>query len=271
MAEPTQLVEDLIRRLGEGGSVDLASDPEAMGELLRAWTPVDFQLTPLSGSWARADEQGVELGLTAELTPLVEPDSDRDDDDPVSGVIQRYLHTGDAIARHENFTIPRGWNRRYRGRLVLRESAFVYEQLGIERVELSAVDVGRYVWAACGFDFISREELEMVVDAISEFAEELSLAQHHFENIEHAWEIAYMEPLREITVREVAEILGEYVDEEAGTQLVDEPGKLLLLHPNTPSWQGALDLRDIPDNFGREMLYEYTDISGRDSDIQDDF
>ena len=55
---------------------------------------------------------------------------------------------------------------------MLGRSVLIYEQLGMTRVSLSAVDIGRYVWAACGFSFISDHDRSVVTRRLTELETE---------------------------------------------------------------------------------------------------
>jgi hypothetical protein len=83
------------------------------------------------------------------------------------------IQTAAAVAHHNFFTLPPLDQGHGKGRRVVRRSLDLYDELGLERVRLLAVDIGTYVWAMAGFDFESREDRQRVMDATLAFAQEL--------------------------------------------------------------------------------------------------
>jgi hypothetical protein len=259
--DPTELVRRWLERLVTRREVDLhelvkAGDP-LMNDLLAVYTPRDFSIAPLPGSAVRVSEFGLELHLTAQLVP---PRGEAHSD--VVGVIERHFDTGAGWARHEKFELPPEWVGQGRGRLVTRESALLYEQLGIQEVTLTAVDYGRYVWAMCGFDFRVDEEREGILAAIEEFAEYLGLPLSDLESCEHAWDIGSIEG-EPLTMRQIAEGTGEPVEESRDrADSLDEkmlPGKALLLFSDYEGYEAILRLGS-GDPAGRDQLLYYTDL-----------
>lgn len=258
---PTELVRRWLERLGTRKEVDLhelveAGDP-LMNDLLAVYTPLDFSIAPLPGSTVVGSTFGLEMHLTAQLVP---PGHQAESD--VVGVIERHFDTTGAWARHEKFELPPEWVGQGRGRLVTRESALLYEQLGIREVTLTAVDYGRYVWAMCGFDFRVHEEREAILAAIAEFAEQLGLPLADLESCEHAWDIGSIEG-EPLTMRQIAEATGESVEEslDRADSLDEEmlPGKALLLFSDYEGYEAILRLGP-DDPVGRDQLLYYTDL-----------
>jgi hypothetical protein len=79
------------------------------------------------------------------------------------------------------------------------------------------------------------------------------------------WQIAFMPPAEDLTVRDALEALDPEGLEALGDSTdnldapLDRPGKVLLLAEEVPGWQGRLDLRPSDNNPGLEVLYAYTD------------
>lgn len=72
------------------------------------------------------------------------------------GILERRLLVGQGIARQVKFELPEAAQQQEKGRHMLGASVRTYEALGLDRIALAAaVDVGRYVWAVCGFSFAS--------------------------------------------------------------------------------------------------------------------
>ena len=83
---------------------------------------------------------------------------------------------------------------------MLGRSVSVYEQLGLTRISLQAVDVGRYVWAACGFSFTSEHDRAAVTQRLTELEtdSEIPISGPVSDTLE-PYDIAYAEsrdPLR---------------------------------------------------------------------------
>ena len=230
-----------------------------MPELLDAYTPPDFALRVLDGSALWIEEGALVAELSAELEPL-------SGELEGTGVVQRRIDTRRGKADHFKFQLPEAAQGAGRGRWVLRASVELYQALGITEIGLTAVDKGKYVWAAAGFAFATEESRGEVLDGI-EFAAELlgiSLADLEPDRIE-PWQIAFMPPADDFTIRDALEALDpeglEAVRDQADNlgEPLDRPGKVLLLADEVPGWQGHLDLRPSDDNPGLEYLYAYTD------------
>lgn len=260
--DPTELARDWLERLGTTKELDLhelveRQDP-LMSDLLAAYTPRDFSLLPLPGSSLVGSADGVRVDLTARLVPTGHgPDSTS------VGVIERHFDTVDGWARHEKLELPSQWVGQGRGRALTRESALLYEQLGIREVTLNAVDYGRYVWAMCGFDFRAPDERTSVLAAMADFAEELGLPLADLESCEHSWDIGSMEG-DALTMWQIASATGEEIEDspETADSLGEEilPGKALLLFSDYEGYEAVLRLGAEADPIGRDQLLYYTDV-----------
>jgi GNAT superfamily N-acetyltransferase len=259
VSAPT-ILDRWFSRIGSAEPIDLAEEGQAVvPELLAAYTPPGFELHVLDGSVLWVVEGGVVADLSAELVPESE-------DAALTGVIQRRIDTTQGRAIHLKFELPEFAQGQGRGRRVLRASADLYVALGISQIELTAVDKGKYVWAAAGFSFANDQSRAEVIDGI-EFAAELlglTLIDLDRDRIE-PWEIAFMPPAEGLTVRDALEALdpeGLELAQGAVDNLdapLDRPGKVLLLADEVPGWQGYLDLRPSDDNPGLDTFYAYTD------------
>jgi hypothetical protein len=256
--------------MGQTGLVDLEAMVEAgddtFQDVLQPFTPPGFRLLPLQGSiLTTAPNEGVRLELTGRLVP-------EDDPDGPTGVIERVVDSGARRARHEKFELPAEWTGQARGRVVTRQSALFYDELGVEEVTLTAVAYGRYVWAMCGFDFRTDEDRAEVLAAVDEFAQILDLSLFDLDQVEHSWEIATIESKRTLTLADIAEATGEALESEAASAEAKEeilPGKALLLFSELPGWEGRLDLSRAGDNPGRDQLFLYTETDGDGDDDGD--
>jgi hypothetical protein len=121
----------------------------AVPELLAAYTPEGFELRVHTGSTLWIVDGLAIAELSAELVPLSRHIEG-------TGVIQRRIDMTRGKADHVKFELPETAQGQGRGRRVLRASVELYEALGIDEIELVAVDKGKYVWAAAGFRFATR-------------------------------------------------------------------------------------------------------------------
>jgi GNAT superfamily N-acetyltransferase len=258
---PTPLVEEWLDRLATTTEVDLnadvAADEPLMADLLSPYTPRGFALRPLEGSYLLVKDGGVRLDLTALLVP-----PGADPDGPGLGVVERHFDTSGGWARHSRLELPADWQGRGLGRAMMRETALLYDGLGIGEVTLTAVDYGRYVWAMCGFDYRDPGDRASILIAVNEFADELGLSLGDLADVEHPWEIGFFEGTRPLTMGEIADARGEDVEELAGgADRLDETvlaGKALLLYSDYTGYEGVLRLGDEQETAGRDQLLAYT-------------
>jgi hypothetical protein len=223
--------------------------------VLNAWTPDGLELDVLAGSELRRDpKERLILTLSANLLSGARE----------HGSIERQLFLGSGVARHIRLELPLSAQRQEKGRHMLGRSVLAYEQLGLTRISLSAVDVGRYVWAACGFSFSSEHDRVAVTQRLTELETEsgIPISGPAWDTLE-PYDIAYAESVDPLLLRDWLEILDEpadYPDEELD-QLVTRPGKLLLLHDRTPGWDGALAIGSAEHTLGYELMRRYTGLT----------
>lgn len=209
----------------------------------------------LAGSELRRDpHERLILTLSATLVP-----ADRGGGE--HGSIERQLLIGSGLARHIRLELPQSAQRQEKGRHMLGRSVLVYEQLGLRRISLAAVDVGRYVWAACGFSFTNERDRMTIAQRLDELQNEtgIPISGPPRETLE-PYEIAYAESEDPLRLRDWLEILDEpadYPDDELD-RLVTRPGKLLLLNNRTPGWDGELRIGSAAETYGYELMRRYT-------------
>jgi hypothetical protein len=135
------LLDVWLQRLQSSEPLDLAEyGHAAVPELLAAFTPDGFELHVQPGSTLWIVDGLVVAELTAELEPVSPAIGG-------TGVIQRRIDMTQGRADHIKFELPEAAQGEGRGRRVLRASVELYRALGIDEVELTAVDRGKYVWA----------------------------------------------------------------------------------------------------------------------------
>jgi hypothetical protein len=248
------------RRLGQRERADVRDEPELVTEALGAWTPDGMRIDVLPGSELRRDpHEGLVLTLAAEFAP-----GDHRQSGPDHGSIERQLFLGAGVARHIRLELPGYAQQQEKGRRMLGRSVLIYEQLGITRISLAAVDVGRYVWAACGFSFTNQRDRAAVAGRLVDLETEtgIKVSNLDWDSLE-PYDIAYAESDDPLPLRDWLEILDEpadYHDHELD-QPVTRPGKLLLLHHRTPGWDGTLKIGTAEHTFGYELMRRYTGLT----------
>jgi len=246
------------RRLGARDRVDIRDEPDLVIEVLTAWTPNGLELDVLAGSELRRDpDEGLILTLTGEFVPG-DPGAHGHES------IERQLFLGSGVARHIRLELPQSAQQQEKGRHMLGRSVLVYEQLGLTRISLSAVDVGRYVWAACGFSFTSEHDRGVLARRLADLETEsgIPISGPAWNTLE-PYDIAYAESRDPLRLRDWLEILDEPADypSEELDQLVTRPGKLLLLHHRTPGWDGTLEIGSQAHTMGYELMRRYTGLT----------
>lgn len=243
-----------------GGVVDLTQTAELPPGLAEAWTPAGLELVPVANSSVRIVEDGeFELYLKGSL---VAPWPDW------QGLIERSLSSGGTgVARHINYFLPESFYRRRNGSTMIRRSALLYRELGLEQIQTKAFAVGKYVWARAGFDFASEVVAADVNRVVSAFAVELGLTTEPLEFFEHPWLFAALDrdpdsnlPL-EVAPRAISEaIAARSFNVQRGpapTAIVGpiRPSKALLIYADYNDWEGILDLQDESPGFKRLLSY----------------
>lgn len=246
------LLADWRTRLGSS-RVDGRALRDALPELVAAYTPIGFTLDISSTSWAKVTEDVV-VQLDGRLIPVgLEPGHRH----YAEGRIDRRINCASRSVRHEHLQLPLAWLGERRGTDCVRRSVLLYDQLGLERVTLSASAYGRYVWAVSGFDFLYPSAKSGLIGLAHRFAHRLG---HDLDlsEVEHPWEIAMLEGL--VTFRDIAEARSETVEEGqlAADELEQEMplGKAILLHGEVGDWEGVLHLG--PETLGRRLFDTYT-------------
>ena len=247
--------------MGGRDRVSLADELATFPELMDAFAPAGFALYVHRGSQITLDgDDHLRVDLAARLQPAVFQAFEQLGRTQ-TGPIERAFSTRHAAARHRVLRIPRAWAGLGRGRALLRQHVELYDALEINRVSLQAVNVGRYVWGMCGFDFVTERDREHVVYACQEFAEELD---YHVDlsGIAHPWELGAIGSVDgDVTLREIAGARGWSVDVgSVQEERLDRPmrlGKALMLFSRYEGWEGMLDLRD--GTAGRIQLMRYSE------------
>ncbi|MHB8694849.1 MAG: hypothetical protein ACYDHH_26755 [Solirubrobacteraceae bacterium] len=245
------------KRLGSRDRVDLRNEPGIIRELLAAWTPHGLELDVLAGSeLVRDPVDGLIVNFAANF---VLTSADVED----HGSIERRLLLDAGVAKHIRLELPEHSQRQRKGRHMLGASVRTYQALGLTRVSLSAVDVGRYVWAACGFSFDSEPDRAPVIARLAALAAEwdVPIPGLDWETAE-PFDIAYAESSDPIPLRDWLELLDEPADypEETLNAPVTRPGKLFLLSSQTPSWGGSLEIAPGNKTVGYELMSIYTGL-----------
>ena len=99
-----------------------------------------------------------------------------------------YLSGGKLFAENQTFFPNQEFNDLGIGSALYESQERLYRELGVEKVSLLAVDVGRYVWAKQGFDCDSRSQLSDMAEEFAAFLAREGLET--FTEIKHLWDIA---------------------------------------------------------------------------------
>lgn len=244
--------------------VDLSKEAGVAAEFIDALTPSGMHLEIHSGSELKVSDNHLELSLSANLVPATSELGDE------AGVVERRFWTSSGQVRHQKLELPQLAQGQFRGRRILRKSVALYQSIGLESIQLTAVDVGRYVWAAAGFSFANEGDRRTVARSIQTLIAEagLPLEDLDIDRVE-PYDIASAVPTSTLSLGEWCDLLElepsdddrDYLDKP-----LDRPGKLLLLAEQTPPWQGKIDLRKDESNIGLRALDVYTRESYEDHD-----
>lgn len=181
-------------------------------------------------------EVRVSAGLLSEENPVE------------AGTIQRIIRTG-GKAVHEKFFLPTNYWGGGNARSMLRAAVRLYDELEIQTVSLTAVSLGKYIWAAAGFDFADDQTREAVNVGMRLFANELGIADD-LPDFDRAWDVLALDyddqgnPVYVANQRLIRALEGrEDVDVAGAARMGDlVPSKALLLYGRYDSWDGVLDL-----------------------------
>lgn len=180
---------------------------------------------------------------------------------PGEGQIARTLRVADGVAIHEMYFLPSALQGLGIGREMVRRAVHLYDRLGIRRVEAQCDDVGKYVWARCGFDFVDEHEHTYVYEGLNNLAGRLGFEA--IPRLDHSWDYAATlgrDPATGqdtvVSAADLASALG-----------VEQPGLLggatfalgkALMRFGPGRWRGILDL--TPGGEARQVLASYTGL-----------
>lgn len=179
-----------------------------------------------------------------------------------AGIIQRVIRTGQT-ARHVLFSVPRLYWNRGNARAMLSHAVGLYDSLEIEQITLEADGLGKYIWAAAGFDFADEQIREATNTALRLFAQDLGIFDGELPDFQHPWEVLALD-LDENGNRQYVEAdrLETVLAERGEIRLIEgfRPGRMavskaLYLYSRYDSWEGILDLR--PESSSRQQLDLY--------------
>lgn len=263
----TPLHEDFLGRLNGKESVRITRDE--FPELYSAYSVDGFDLmlsSDMQCGITRRPGDELTIRFFAELLPA---GMDSTDPEIETGAIQRVIQTGASCAHHHWFVLPPEFRGRGRGRQTVRRTVDFYDALGLERVRLTALEVGTYMWAMCGFDFASERERLTVLSAAEDLARKLGFGID-ISSIQFPWQLDDLD--EETSLRDIAAVRQEGIKANPRIDaLLDEPmrlGKALLLHSDAAKgWSGVLDL--ALESPGRIQLERYCGPSHGQADEDD--
>lgn len=160
------------------------------------------------------------------------------------GFVRRVIDTHLGEARHDEFHLVPGLQGQGLARKALATTVELYGHLGIATAFVNASEVGRYVWAAAGFDFENAQARGEVLASVRPMAQLLGyeLPEHE---ISHAWELARLRPDIRVSdalaadnpeMTQFSELRG--LDPHSAIRL----GKALMLSGGCDPWVGELKL-----------------------------
>ena len=254
---------DWLERLGTTKELDLHELVERQDPLMvfpppRGIYAEGLLVLPLPGSSLVGSADGVRVDLTARLVPTGHgPDSTS------VGVIERHFDTVGGWARHEKLELPSQWVGQGRGRALTRESALLYEQLGIREVTLNAVDYGRYVWGHVRIRLPRARRTHLGPRRDGGLRRGAWATSRRLGVVRALVDIGSMEG-DALTMWQIASATGEEIEDspETADSLGEEilPGKALLLFSDYEGYEAVLRLGAEADPIGRDQLLYYTDV-----------
>jgi GNAT superfamily N-acetyltransferase len=148
----------------------------------------------------------------------------------------RREQSGQLVARHDYLFLDDQVQGQGIGREILREQFAGYDAIGVDRVDLRAVEVGRYTWARMGYQWDDETAAEVAVE---------------FDHYLRGQGIPQSEatPMAEALSRRPADLARLEVNGQ-------RVGKEFLLSGNMPDYRASLDLRD---DEARRLALEYLD------------
>lgn len=169
-----------------------------------------------------------------------------------AGTIERVIRTG-GVANHILFGLPKVFWAQGNARRMLEHAVRLYDQLGVQSVDLKAVGLGKYIWATGGFDFQDDASRQTVIQAMSKLAQELELFDGPLPDLVCSWDVLALDfdsAGRKIYVD--ADRLAEVLADRGEVRLIEglvpagrmTPSKALYLYSRYDSWMGTLDLQE---------------------------
>jgi GNAT superfamily N-acetyltransferase len=242
------MVNELRARVGD--EADLRVDGVRFPEILEAFVPPGFCHRFGYPSYLKVVEDGhLEMELRLEFWP----EGPRLDE--LLCKASRSFNTAEQTAHHMSLEIAETLQGQGIGRRLVFSATELYSALGIREVRLIAADIGRYVWAMCGFR-PDGNQYQFLADAITDVARTLGYELEGFETTDGLWQL-YYDIDEYITRDELADRLGEG---HAGGGYLGSPeepirlGKALLLVNRVDTWTGTLTLGQNP-GYDQLLLY----------------
>ena len=148
-----------------------------------AFASPDLRAVPDEGSVAVRNGQGVRIRFEGSLV--------RRSDDVEVGIVHREFDTRFGEARHDEWRIAAELQGQGRARFALKSTIALYRQIGVNTVYVNASEVGRYVWASSGFDFLEPSMRDRVLESVRPMARNLGFELRD-DTLPHAWSLAIL-------------------------------------------------------------------------------
>jgi len=247
-----------IRTHGTGDVLETQDEDLALPMLIETFEPEQTQLVFGAGEGMHAmidEDNDIRVSFSASFLDTAGNEI---------GTIGRTIDTGRKSVSHDALLLDRSRQGEGITSRMMRRSLTLYDELGIEEININARFSGRYVWTLFGFDFASKEEaaavywpslaLHQKLRSVPSFPTQQRLA--------HAWdypvELDFDDQGRDITVTRDAlvDALGpDYIRKPS--DLPDEMpmSMALLAHGYSKGWTGRLDLRTGKEARNRLLRY----------------
>jgi hypothetical protein len=172
------------------------------------------------------------------------------------GFVNRVLDTHLGEARHIDWRLDRDLQGQGRARQALAATIQLYRRLGIHTIYVDCSEVGRYVWAAAGFDFLEPWMRVEVLDSVRPMARRLGYELDD-DSLPNAWSLAMLDD--EITGQDALDAEDSAMVPLSELNIArDQPirlGKALMLSGDCVPWAGVLRLQDEDPGFVRLASY----------------
>lgn len=178
-----ELREWLVKRADSRGYVDLVDTglPDAFRD---AWHPdaqaasTKLDVYPRGSCPAQIDDAGeIRIDYAAQVYS----------DKGGIGGFRRRLELASGRAVHSLYELPdEEWGRGH-GKRLMRRSVELYLRLGLTRIGVTAIGIGKYLWPMCGFTSESRDEHERTVQSMADFFADLGYNEE-LPRYQHLWE-----------------------------------------------------------------------------------